>query len=44
MALSDAAVRQAKATGKDYIFGDSDGLSPKPCRAEHLPCDVRDAA
>lgn len=27
MALSDATVRQAKATGKDYTLGDSDGLS-----------------
>lgn len=27
MALSDAAVRQAKATGKDYTLGDIDGLS-----------------
>ncbi|KAA6178535.1 DUF4102 domain-containing protein [Pseudomonas marginalis] len=27
MALSDAAIRQAKSTGKDYIFGDIDGLS-----------------
>lgn len=26
-ALSDATVRQAKATGKDYTLGDSDGLS-----------------
>lgn len=27
MALSDATVRQANATGKDYTLGDSDGLS-----------------
>ncbi|VFR24053.1 Mobile element protein [plant metagenome] len=27
MALSDMAVRQAKATGKDYTLGDIDGLS-----------------
>lgn len=27
MALSDATVRQAKATGKDYTLGDIDGLS-----------------
>lgn len=27
MALSDAAVRQAKPTGKDYTLGDIDGLS-----------------
>lgn len=27
MALSDMAVRKAKATGKDYTLGDTDGLS-----------------
>ena len=27
MALSDLAVRQAKATGKDYTLPDTDGLS-----------------
>ncbi|MBB3103978.1 hypothetical protein FHR87_002388 [Azomonas macrocytogenes] len=27
MALSDAAVRQAKATGKAYTLGEIDGLS-----------------
>lgn len=27
MALTDMVVRQAKATGKDYILGDLDGLS-----------------
>lgn len=27
MALSDVAVRQAKATGKDYTLPDTDGLS-----------------
>lgn len=27
MALSDATVRQARATGKDYTLGDIDGLS-----------------
>lgn len=27
MALSDATIRHAKPTGKDYTFGDIDGLS-----------------
>ncbi|MDR0439706.1 MAG: Arm DNA-binding domain-containing protein, partial [Candidatus Accumulibacter sp.] len=27
MALTDTAVRQAKATGKSYTLGDMDGLS-----------------